>query len=136
MFLGARMVCADLITWYSAAHLAAPSGWEREKGDFVRQGEGSWRSARGMGQAPGSGLPSHPPQAAWPTEPRPAVKREKTAQTRLQKRASQNPLVSVGFEPRAPLQNDPAGLLPSSCTPSTVWLASWASVSPSVSWER
>lgn len=69
MFLGARMVYADLITWYSAAHLAAPHGSGKEKGDLVRQGEGSWGSARGMGQALGSALLSHPPLVLQPTGP-------------------------------------------------------------------
>lgn len=84
MFLGARMVCADLITWYSAAHLAAPRRREREKGDFVWQGEASWRSARGTGQAPGLGLPPYPALAAQPTELRTAVRGEKTAKICLQ----------------------------------------------------
>lgn len=52
MFLGAQMVRAGLITWYSAVHLAALSGWEGEKGTFVWHGEGPWRSVREMGQAP------------------------------------------------------------------------------------
>lgn len=49
MFPGARMVRADLITRYSAVHLAALSPWEDEGGTLwqgtvllgVSQGEGS-----------------------------------------------------------------------------------------------
>lgn len=140
MFLGARIVCAGLITRYSAAHLAAPSRWERGEGDFVRQGEGFWRAARGVGQAPGSGLLSHPPQAARPMEPRPAVKRAKDCQNTFAEPSSEkgeshriHRILSASNLERLS-RSDPAGLSPSS-TPSMEWLASWASVSPSVSWE-
>lgn len=59
MFPGARMVCADLITWYSAVHLAALSGWEGERGTLCGRIRFSWGSARERGQAPGLGHGAH-----------------------------------------------------------------------------
>lgn len=55
MFPGARMVCADLITWYSAVHLAALSGWEGERGTLCGRIRFSWgQQGDGSGSRPES----------------------------------------------------------------------------------
>ena len=76
MFPGARMVHAGLITWDSAVHLAAPRPWKGERGTLCWQGEGSWGSAREMGQVPGPGLQPHPSQAEDDCETRKKKKKK------------------------------------------------------------
>ena len=60
MFPGARMVRADLITWCSAVHLAALSGWGGREAACVWQGTVLLGVSQGDGSGSRPGSPASP----------------------------------------------------------------------------